>query len=91
MIKFNLYNVTNGTHKAKISYSVGGLVGDHTTITLYAQEYGNDLHKIFENVINDTDSMIDYFEKGKVRIPTTSVYYCDALAAIRRLRIKRGY
>ena len=88
MIKFNLYNVTNGTEKAKIHYTIGGLVGDNTTITLYAREYGNDLHKIFANVINNTDSMADYFEKGKVRIPITSEYYAAARAAAERVAIK---
>lgn len=70
MIKLNKFNVTDGTHKARVSYSRSKLTSDpRECVTLYAKDYINDLHKIFAaGYINDTDGMSDYFEQGKVRI-----------------------
>ena len=69
MIKFNKHNVTNGTHKARVQYSIGDRVDGTNTVTLYAKDGINDLNKIFnEEYRNDSDSSIDYFEKGKVVI-----------------------
>ena len=70
MIKFNKFNVTNGIHKARVSYSHATLIGGREAITLYAKDCINDLHKIFGGAEyeNGTDTLSDYFETGRVRL-----------------------
>ena len=67
MIKFNKHNVTNGTHKAKITYSLDNRMDGRSCVTIYAKDYDRNLgHIFFEEYINNSDSMTDYFEKGRV-------------------------
>ena len=69
MIKFNKYNVrdTETGKTAKIHYSVDNRIDGRSCVTLYAKEYINNLDEIFNGeVIDNTDIMTDYFEKGKV-------------------------
>lgn len=84
MIKFNKYNVTDTESKlkARVHYNHHNLVSTgEECVTIYAKDYTNDLHKIFsEGYENDTDTMTDYFEKGRVRILKGSEYFEAALA-----------
>lgn len=69
MIKFNKYNVTDTDTKAKarVWYSLDNRVDGRKCVTIYAKDYVNDLKDIFpDQVIDNSDSMTDYFEKGKV-------------------------
>ena len=67
MIKFNKHNVTNGTNKAKITYSLDDRTDGRSCVTIYAKDYDRSLgHIFFEEYINNSDSMTDYFEKGRV-------------------------
>lgn len=69
MIKFNRYHVTNGTVKARISYSLDNHVSGKPCVTLYAKDYSRDLGSIFaDEYVNDTDSQTDYFDEGRVRL-----------------------
>lgn len=81
MIKFNKYNVTNGTDKAKISYSLDNR-GDHRPcVTLYAKDYNRVLGRIFNNeYTNNSDMMTDYFEKGRVVLFDDHPLYATARA-----------
>jgi hypothetical protein len=80
MIKFNKYNVTNGETKAKVSYSINEILDGRKCVTLYAKDYDRSLGKIFKDeYVNDTDSMTDYFDKGRVRIFESSKLYSEAL------------
>jgi hypothetical protein len=67
MIKFNKHNVTNGTDKAKITYSLDNRTDGRNCVTIYAKDYDRSLgHIFFEEYVNNSDSMTDYFEKGRV-------------------------
>lgn len=76
--------VTNGTKKARVSYSA--FVMNSTgkpCVTLYAKSWedGRVLAEIIpEGYENNTDSMTDYFEKGRVRILEASPLYAQAIA-----------
>ncbi len=83
MIKFQKYFVSNGTHKAKVWYSVDNRVDGSKAVTLYSKDYSHDLYKVFGDLYqNDTDAMTDYFERGRVVIgvdhPMHSVAYARA-------------
>lgn len=80
-VKFMKHYVTDGRIKVKVSYSRTSY-GGVDKVTLYAKDYGHDLAKItgFADLYeNNTDSMTDYFENGRVRIPATSPFYFSAL------------
>ena len=80
-IKFQKFYVTNGTHKARVHYSNSTLTNGRTCVTIYAKDYTNALNEIFsEGYENDTDSMTDYFDKGRVRIYPDSPFYAQAMA-----------
>ena len=70
MIKFMKHYVTNGTDKARVYYSKAVLTNGRDCVTLYAKDYSDNLSKIFSanEYENDSDSLSDYFEKGRVRI-----------------------
>lgn len=81
MIKFNKYNVTNTAtkDKARVHYSLDGRIDGRKCVTLYAKNYDRNLGKILPNqYINETDSMTDYFEKGRVVLFEDHPLYADA-------------
>jgi len=81
MIKFMKFYVTDGENKAKVHYSTSVMLDGKACVTLYARDYGHCLGRMFpENYQNDTDSMTDYFEKGRVRISQDNQHYAQALA-----------
>jgi hypothetical protein len=83
-IKFNKYNVTNGTEKARVSYSAFKMTTTgQNCVTLYAKSYedGNKLGNILSDVYeNETEIMSDYFEKGRARIIEGHPLYAEAYA-----------
>jgi hypothetical protein len=85
-LKFNKHNVTDGTRKARITYSAFQMISTgQDCVTLYAKDWqsGRTLGEIFADLggyQNDTDSSSDYFEKGRVRIIKGSPLYAAALA-----------
>ena len=84
MLKFQKYYVTDGTIKARVSYSAHVSVSTgKPRVTLYAKSYqdGNKLAEIFgDEYENHTDSRSDHFEKGRVRILADNPLYKAALA-----------
>jgi hypothetical protein len=82
MIKLNKHNVTNGAHKARVTYSAFRMVSTgQQCVTIYAKDTMNDLHRIFASEYeNLTDGQTDYFEKGRVRLLTDHPLYAAALA-----------
>jgi hypothetical protein len=83
MVKFNKFNVANGTDKARVHYSHGFIIGGRECVTIYAKDYGHALGRVFagsEEYQNDTDSQTDYFDKGRVRIFPDSPLWSAALA-----------
>lgn len=80
MIKFNKYHVTDGTTKARVFYSISARIDGRECVTLYAKDYSRSLGKIFpQEYKNDTDSMTDYFDEGRVRIFADHPLYTAAL------------
>lgn len=78
-IRFMQYYVTNGAHKARISYSVDNRVDERKCVTLYARDCLESLAPIFGNLtVNNTDSMTDYFEKDRVTLFEDSPHYAAA-------------
>jgi hypothetical protein len=85
-IKLNKFNVTNGAHSARVTYSAFRMVSTgQECVTIYARDTINDLHKVFAaGYENATDGMSDYFEKGRVRILKGDPLYAAALARCSR-------
>jgi len=83
MIKFNKFNVTNGTVKARVSYALDNRIDQRKCVTIYAKDYTRELGKIFANEYsNATDLMTDYFEKGKVVLFEDHPLYSQARAKV---------
>lgn len=84
MIKLNKYHVVDTAtgHKARVSYSHFQMASTgQWCVTLYDKDYGYALGKIFQaEYQNNTDSMVDYFEKGQVRLLESHPLYQAALA-----------
>jgi hypothetical protein len=81
MIKFNKFNVTNGTDKAKVHYSLDNRTDGRTCVTIYAKDYDRSLGRIFDDeYTNNSDSQTDYFEKGRVVLFDDHPLYAAARA-----------
>ena len=98
VLKFNLYNVTNiqTKAKAKVWYYAGTrLHGGLDFIEVCEASYCRRLPEVLQGTAlsslyeNNTDSMIDYFERGSVRVYADHPEYPAILAAMLRLRAKR--
>lgn len=93
-IKFNLYNVTDGEKKAKVSYSLDNRADGRKCVTIYAESYSSDLAAIFdgEGYVNKSDPMTDYFERGRVVFTEDSPRYAEVRSAVEaildRLEVK---
>ena len=77
-IKFNKFNVTNGDTKSRIFYSLDNRVDGRKCVTLYAKDYDRSLGKLFSDYQNETDSMTDYFDAGKVVFFEDHPLYAEA-------------
>lgn len=91
MIKFNAYHVTNGTTKARVSYSLDGRTDGRACVTLYEAEYGYALRQIIpDGYRNDTDTMTDYFDKGRAVLFADHPLYAAARAKAEEVNAKRN-
>ena len=83
MIKFNKHNVTNGTSKARVTYSAFKMISTgQDCVTIYAKSghEGRTLSDMFgAEYENNSDMMTDYFEAGRVRILSNNPLYAAAL------------
>ncbi len=84
MVKMMKFYVTNGAEKARVWYSRGALVDGRDCVTIYAKDYTGALGRVFADQSapyeNNTDTMTDYFEKGRVRVFPDSPLWADACA-----------
>lgn len=84
MIKFMKHYVTDGQIKARVHYSAFRMTTTgQECVTLYAKSYddGRLLSKLFDaEYENNTDTMTDYFEKGRVRLLAGTPLYKAAKA-----------
>jgi hypothetical protein len=81
VIKFNKFNVTNGTEKAKVHYSLDNRNDGRACVTIYAKDYDRALGRVFDGeYTNNTDTMTDYFDKGRVVLFADHPLYAAARA-----------
>jgi hypothetical protein len=81
MIKFNKFNVTNGTDKARVFYSQYTRADGQKCVVIYSKDYDRALGRIFsDEYVNNTDSMTDYFERGQVVLLAGHPLYAAAAA-----------
>lgn len=90
MVKFNRYHVTNGTTKARVSYSLDNRCDGRKCVTLYAKDYTNALGTVLAgSYVNDTDSQTDYFDKGRAVLFEGHPLYAAARARAEQLFAER--
>lgn len=93
MIKFNQHHILNTETgvKARVSYHVGTRTDGRAAVTIYAKDYGHDLAKALPaaEYQNNTDSMTDYFEHGRVVLFADNPLYPAALATAQAVDAKR--
>ena len=65
-IRFNKYHVTDGTTKARVFYSRDNRTDRRNCVTIYAKDYDRLLGRLFPEYQNDSDSMTDYSDQGRV-------------------------
>lgn len=94
MIKFNKFNVTNGTEKARVFYSLDNRADGRKCVTLYSKDYGHSLGRVFEGSAgayqNDTDLMTDYFDKGRVVLFENDQNYAAARSRAEAVEAERA-
>lgn len=91
MIKFNKFAVTNGTTKARVWYSLDNRTDGRKCVTIYAKDYSNALGVLFAaDYKNETDSMTDYFEKGRAVLFEDSPHYAAARARAEAVQAERA-
>lgn len=78
-ITFNKHNVTNGTKKARVFYSINGRTDGRNCVTIYAKDLTANLKAIFADAVNSTEINTDYFETLKIDLFETSPFYAAAL------------
>ena len=78
-ITFNKHNVTNGTKKARVFYSINGRTDSRNCVTIYAKDLTANLKAIFADAVNNTEANTDYFETSKINLFETSPFYAAAL------------
>lgn len=87
MIKFNKYNVTDTEtkKKARVHYSLDNRIDGRNCVTIYHKDYNDNMVEVFaDEVIDETDSMTDYFEKGRVVLFEDHALYAVARASVER-------
>lgn len=80
-IKFNQFNVTNGSVSAKVHYSLDNRTDGRKCVTIYAKDYGHALGRVIgDSYVNDTDTQTDYFDQGRVVLFEGHALYAAARA-----------
>lgn len=81
MVKFQKYYVTNGEVKARVHYCMDNRTDGRKCVTIYAKDYDRNLGKVLaDDYVNNTDTMTDYFEKGRVVLFEDNPHYAAARA-----------
>lgn len=79
-INFGRYAITMGKVRASVFYSLDNRVDGRQCVTIYSRDYGHALCDIFGRDVykNDTDTMTDYFDKGRVVLFSDHPLYAAA-------------
>lgn len=68
-VRFGVFAVTKGNLKARVRYSLDNRADGRACVTIYDRDYGDDLRGIIPTGYeNNTDSMVDYFDRGRVML-----------------------
>ena len=90
MVKFRKFYVTDGTVKAKITYSLDNRGDRKKCVTLYEKGYDRNLGIIFPELHqNDTDYMTDYFDEGRVVIFEDNPLYRELRTFVEEMIIEK--
>jgi hypothetical protein len=93
-IKFNKFNVTDGTDKARVWYNLDNRYDGRKSVNISDKDYGHALSRVFAeidvNYRNETDTMTDYFDKGRATIFEDHPLYVQARAHVEALEAARG-
>jgi hypothetical protein len=95
-INFKTFSVTNkkAAAKARVWYSLDNRCDGRKCVTIYDRDYGHALSKVFAGTPaeykNDTDSMTDYFDKGRVVIFEGDSLYAEARKAVEAVLAKEA-
>lgn len=93
-VKFNKHCVVNTTTKvkARVNYSLDNRIDGKKCVTIYARDYDRKLGKIFDDecYTNNTDTMTDYFDKGKIILFENHSLYEMARERVENIIIDRG-
>lgn len=88
-VKFNLHNVVNTETKAsaRVRYSLDNRTDQRKCVTIYGKDVLEELNPVFgEIVMNDSDSMTDYYQSDRVNLFEDHPLYVEARAAAERKR-----
>ena len=83
-VRFLMYKVTNGVNTAKVDY----IRSSDEVITVYGSGYADRLDNILPNVIDDSDSMVDYFDYQRVIIKKGDKHWKEVNAQCKRREAK---
>lgn len=86
-VKFNKHHVRDMSTnvKARVHYSLDNRIDGRNCVTIYAKDYDRSLGKVIPSSYkNETDSMTDYFDQGKVVIFEDNPLYNVAREAVNK-------
>jgi hypothetical protein len=90
-VRFNQHAVTNGTHKARVHYELDNRCDGRRCVTIYANDYGSALGVILgDSYRNSTDTMTDYFDKGRAVLFEGHPNYAEARARVAAFKAARA-
>jgi hypothetical protein len=79
MIKFFKHYIQNAEtgKKCRVSYSLDNRIDGHKCVTLYAKSYNDSMTGVLD-FENNTDMMVDYFEKDRAVLFESHPQYKEA-------------
>lgn len=86
-VKFNKHHVRHldTNIKSRVMYSLDNRVDGRNCVTIYAKDYDRSLEKVLPNcTVNNTDTMTDYFEKGRAVLFEDHPLYQTARDAVNK-------
>ncbi len=83
-IQLKRYYVTDGTIKARVRYDFTTLTNGRECVSINSKDYSDNLGKVFNfnGYENNSDGMVDYFERGHVRIYRDNPLFAAAMRMV---------
>jgi hypothetical protein len=90
MIKFNKHKITNTetNESVRVHYSLDNRTDGRKCITIYSKDYFPSIQKVFPNefTVNDTDTLTDLFDPGKLMIFEDHPQYAAGRAYVESIK-----